>query len=68
MLKLKRHKGRVGYGPVDIEDVASLFDAGFIDGKTHKLGHGLVEDLPYLKNQERLTFARAGITDPVSIC
>jgi formate dehydrogenase iron-sulfur subunit len=25
----------------------------------------LTEDIPYLKNQERLTFARVGITDPV---
>jgi formate dehydrogenase iron-sulfur subunit len=60
-------KGRVGYGPVETSDVASLFEAGFHQGKSHKLGHGLVEALPYLKNQERLTFARAGITDPVSI-
>jgi formate dehydrogenase iron-sulfur subunit len=60
-------QGRVGYGPVETSDVASLFEAGFHEGKPHKLGHGLVEALPYLKNQERLTFARAGITDPVSI-
>ncbi len=60
-------EGRIGYGPVEAEDIASLFDAGFHDGKSHKLGHGLVEALPWLKNQERLTFARAGITDPVSI-
>jgi formate dehydrogenase iron-sulfur subunit len=60
-------KGRVGYGPVEVSDVTSLFEAGFHEGKAHKLDHGLVEALPYLKNQERLTFARAGITDPVSI-
>ena len=28
---------------------------------------GNIEDHPYLKNQERLTFARCGITDPVSV-
>ena len=60
-------QGRIGYGPVEVDDVASLFDAGFHEGKSHKLGHGLVEALTYLKNQERLTFARAGLTDPVSI-
>jgi formate dehydrogenase iron-sulfur subunit len=60
-------QGRIGYGPVETGDVASLFDAGFQHGKAHSLGHGMVEALPYLKNQERLTFARAGITDPVSI-
>jgi formate dehydrogenase iron-sulfur subunit len=60
-------QGRVGYGPVDASDIPALFDASFHQGKSHALGHGLVEALPYLKNQERLTFARAGITDPVSI-
>jgi formate dehydrogenase iron-sulfur subunit len=60
-------KGRVGYGPVEASDIASLFEASFHEGQAHKLCHGLVEALPYLKNQERLTFARAGITDPVSI-
>ncbi len=59
--------GRVGYGPVEVSDITSLFDAGFVEGKTHNLGHGLVEALPYLQNQERLTFARAGVTDPVSV-
>jgi formate dehydrogenase iron-sulfur subunit len=60
-------EGRIGYGPVEAEDAASLFNAGFYEGKSHKLGHGLVEALPYLKNQERLTFARAGLTDPLSL-
>ncbi len=66
-IEVETAQGRVGYGPVEAEDVASLFDAGFHEGKSHNLEHGLVEALPYLKNQERLTFARAGITDPVSI-
>ncbi len=38
-----------------------------IEGGKHKLALGLTEDHPYLKNQERLTFARCGITDPLSI-
>jgi formate dehydrogenase iron-sulfur subunit len=60
-------QGRVGYGPVDVEDVVSLFNAGFHEGRAHPLSHGIVEALPFLKSQERLTFARAGLTDPVSI-
>jgi formate dehydrogenase iron-sulfur subunit len=60
-------KGRVGFGPVRPGDVKGLFKAGFHEGKKHRLGHGAVDALPYLKNQERLTFARAGITDPLSI-
>ncbi len=59
--------GRLGYGPVEASDVKRLFAAKFYEGQKHQLGHGLVEEMPYLKNQERLTFVRAGITDPVSI-
>ncbi len=66
-VEVETAQGRMGYGPVEVSDVAGLFDAGFHEGKPHKLAHGLVDALPYLKNQERLTFARAGITDPVSI-
>ncbi len=47
--------------------VASLFDAGFVDGLVHARRVGLVEEIPYLKRQQRLTFARIGITDPLSI-
>lgn len=59
--------GRVAYGPVQTQDVEGLFAAGFTDGKEHALGFGLTEEMPYLKNQERLTFARVGVTDPRSI-
>jgi formate dehydrogenase iron-sulfur subunit len=57
----------MAYGPVTVADVAPLFDAGFHEGGRHALGHGLTEDIAWLKNQERLTFARCGITDPVSV-
>ena len=59
--------GRIGYGPVDIADVPGLFDAGLPTGGDHPLKQGEVDALPYLKNQERLTFARVGITDPLSL-
>ena len=59
--------GRMAYGPVGAGDVAGLFDADFIHGAAHPLAHGPTADMPYLKNQERLTFARVGITDPRSL-
>ena len=60
--------GRLGFGSIDADDVAGLFDAGFHLGKgEHAKSIGLVEDFPYLKKQTRLTFARSGITDPVSL-
>ena len=59
--------GRVAYGPVQAEDVPGLFDAGWLQGGAHALGHGLTDAMPYLARQERLTFARMGLTDPLSL-
>ena len=59
--------GRVGYGPVGATDVVSLFDGGFLDGGQCELGVGLVAEIPYLKKQQRVNFARAGIIDPLSV-
>lgn len=67
LVEVATAQGRVAYGPVAAEDVAGLFDAGFLNGAAHPLAHGLTDDIPYLKQQERLTFARVGITDPVSL-
>jgi formate dehydrogenase iron-sulfur subunit len=58
--------GRVAYGPVTAGDVPGLFDAGFLDGGAHPLGHGSTELIPWLAHQERLTFSRVGIIDPLS--
>ena len=59
--------GRVAYGPVAPEDVPGLFEAGFLAGATHALGHGPTEQIPFLALQERLTFRRMGVTDPLSL-
>jgi formate dehydrogenase iron-sulfur subunit len=59
--------GRIAYGPVRKEDLPGLFSAGFLKGGEHPLRLGPTEEIPYLKRQERLTFARAGITDPLSL-
>ncbi len=67
LVEVTTDRGRVAYGPVSPEDVAGLLDAGLALGKPHRLCLGLTEDIPYFKNQERLTFARVGITDPRSI-
>jgi formate dehydrogenase iron-sulfur subunit len=67
LIEVQTPAGRVAYGPVEADDVPELFDAGWLQGKPHALAHGLTEDIPYLKNQERLTFARVGITDPLSL-
>ncbi|MGV7206366.1 formate dehydrogenase beta subunit [Oxalobacteraceae bacterium A2-2] len=68
LVEVEAAVGRVGYGPVDADDVSALFDAGFHLGQDgHALALGPVERIPYLARQQRLTFARAGITDPLSL-
>ena len=67
MVEVVTARGRVAYGPVTPAEVAALFDSGFLTGGDHRLGLGLTEEIDYLKRQERLTFARVGIVDPVSI-
>jgi formate dehydrogenase iron-sulfur subunit len=67
LVEVARPEGRIGYGPVRIGDVDSLLDAGMLEGKAHKLRLGLVENIPWLKNQTRLTFKNCGIVDPRSL-
>jgi formate dehydrogenase iron-sulfur subunit len=67
MLEVATEKGRVGYGPVGVSDVESVFDAMRRGGGPHKLRIGVPEEHPFLKKQTRLTFARCGIVDPRSL-
>ncbi|GLU32399.1 NADH-ubiquinone oxidoreductase-F iron-sulfur binding region domain-containing protein [Trinickia caryophylli] len=67
LVEIETAAGRVGYGNVEAADVPSLFEAGWLAGGTHARSVGVVDDIPYLKRQQRLTFARLGITDPLSI-
>ncbi len=67
LIEVATPAGRVAYGPVTPRDVPALFAAGFLTGSAHTLRLGLTEDIPYLKRQERLTFARVGLTDPLSL-
>jgi formate dehydrogenase iron-sulfur subunit len=68
MVEVATPQGRIAYGPVGEADISGLFASDFLVGsKNHPLHLGRPEEIPYLKNQERLTFARCGITDPLSI-
>jgi formate dehydrogenase iron-sulfur subunit len=67
MVEIETPAGRIAYGPVKPTSVAGLFEAGFLDGKPHRLSLGPTEEIPFLKKQTRLTFARCGIVDPRSL-
>ncbi|GAA2091695.1 formate dehydrogenase beta subunit [Actinomadura alba] len=67
LVEVATGEGRIGYGPVRPEDVDGLLAAGMLDGGDHELRLGLVDELPWMRGQDRLTFARVGVTDPLSV-
>jgi formate dehydrogenase iron-sulfur subunit len=66
LVEIATADGRVGYGPVSPADVDGLVAAGLLDAADHPSRLGVVEDLPWLATQNRVTFARVGVTDPLS--
>ncbi|MFO1059030.1 MAG: NADH-ubiquinone oxidoreductase-F iron-sulfur binding region domain-containing protein [Dongiaceae bacterium] len=67
MLEVATPGGRIAYGPVAPGDVEGLIDAGLLEGRAPALRLGRPEAIPFLARQTRLTFARCGITDPLSL-
>lgn len=67
LVEVETPEGRVAYGPVGAADVPGLFEAGFLSGGAHPLAQGLTSQIPWLARQDRLTFRRVGVTDPVSL-
>jgi len=67
LVEVETSQGRLGYGPVTPVDAASLFEAGILTGGAHAKSLGPVEAIPYLARQQRLVFARCGVTDPLSV-
>ncbi|MFI6827470.1 formate dehydrogenase beta subunit [Kribbella sp. NPDC050241] len=68
LVEVETAEGRVGYGPVAPEDVDGLLAAGMLSGDGRDIGAhlGVVDELPWMKRQQRLTFGRVGVTDPLS--
>jgi len=64
LLEVETPEGRIAFGPVTAADVAALFDTGF---GAHPKALGLTAEIPFLKKQTRLTFARVGVIDPLSL-
>jgi formate dehydrogenase iron-sulfur subunit len=67
MIEVDTPSGRIAYGPVAPADVAGLFAAGFLQGGEHALRLGPTGEIAWLQQQTRLTCARMGVTDPVSV-
>lgn len=60
LVEVERDGVRVGYGAAGVADVA-----GIMDGTTEGLGP--VEEIPFYAKQNRLTFQRCGVIDPLSL-
>ncbi|TWF50293.1 formate dehydrogenase beta subunit [Neorhizobium alkalisoli] len=67
LVEVETDRGRIAYGPVKSGDVAGLFDGGLATGGDHPLCLGPTEEIAFLSRQTRLTFARCGIIDPLSV-
>src|SRR5579871_2053365 len=76
LVELLTPGGRIGFGPITAEEAPGVLAAmlGEISpGETspgeasHPRHLGLIEEIPWLKRQTRLTFARCGIIDPLSL-
>ncbi|TAJ41961.1 MAG: NADH-quinone oxidoreductase subunit NuoF [Reyranella sp.] len=67
MIEVETPAGRIAYGPVKASDVPALLEAGLMQGSAHALRVGRPEEIPFLQRQTRITFARCGIVDPLSL-
>ena len=67
IIEVETPEARVAYGPVNISDVPSLFDSGFLEGASHSLRLGPTETIPYLARQQRITFQRCGVVELNSV-
>ena len=61
LVEVETPDGRMGFGPMTPADVSGLF------GPSHPKALGLVDALPWMARQTRLTFARVGVIDPLSL-
>jgi len=67
LVEVESAEGRIGFGPVAAHEVAELFADGMLPTAAHPRSLGLVEAIPFLRDQTRVTFARAGVIDPLSL-
>ena len=67
LVEIDSGDGRLAFGPVTPNDLESLFEAGFPGPCKHETFLGKVTEIEWLARQDRLTFARAGISDPLDL-
>jgi len=61
LVEVETPEGRVGFGPVAVADAALVLDG------SHPARLGDVSAMPFFARQQRFTFARCGVIDPLSL-
>ena len=61
LVEVETAEGRIAYGPVEPGDVAAILDG------THANRLGKLADLPFFAEQQRFTFGRCGVIDPLDL-
>ena len=61
LVEIETSESRIGFGPVMADDVSAILDG------SHPNRLGPVDALSFFARQQRFTFARCGITDPLSL-
>lgn len=72
MIELETEQGRIAFGPITPDNIdefmaAECWSCSEESRTNYPLYLGLTENIAYLKNQQRLTFARVGVIDPASL-
>ena len=67
LLEIDTGDGRIALGPINAQDVPSLREAMQNDISLHPKYLGDIETHPYLAKQQRLTFSRAGLGEPLCL-
>jgi len=67
MIEVETPAGRIAYGPVIADDIPALLADGLLDGTAQESRLGPPSAIPFLARQTRLTFARCGVVDPLSL-
>lgn len=67
LIEVETTRGRVGYGPVAVDDVATLVANGLLDGDPVGSHVGVVEHLAWMRDQQRVCLSRVGVIEPLSV-
>lgn len=67
MVEVMVDNARIAYGNVAPDDVPGLFDADLITGGDHERRLGDIMEISYLIEQDRWSFWRCGLIDPLSL-